>query len=70
MALAWVRACLIIHSLAAQYEGAEEEVDFWQWVEDGLKDHVRDDGEMDPINGFHWGQGELPVIGESAAQRK
>ena len=70
MALAWVRACIIIHLLVAWYEQAEEEEDFWQWVEDGLTDHIRDDDDPDPINGFHWGQDEPLAGGELPAQRK
>ena len=50
LALAWVWACIIIHSLTACYETDDEE-EFWQWIEEGLKDQCsegRDGHELGP----------------------
>ena len=35
LTLAWVRTCLIVHSLATSHEDHEYESDFWEWVDEG-----------------------------------
>ena len=40
LALAWVQACVIIHSFAAHTEDSEYEADFWEWVNEGMQSGV------------------------------
>jgi hypothetical protein len=70
LALAWVRTCIIIHTLTAQYEEAGEEADFWEWVNDGLVNQPHEGDDCEPVSGFTWGNGEVAVLGESPGQRK
>ena len=50
-ALAWVRVCLIIHSLAAQAEVVEDD-DFWDWVRVGLENEDVAEPAYE-VEGFH-----------------
>ena len=70
LALAWVCACIIIHSLAAQYEEAKEVADFWHWVHDGLVGQLSEGDDCEPLDSFTWGIGKLAIPGESMAQQK
>jgi G3E family GTPase len=67
LALAWVRTCLIIHSLAAQFEVVEEEDDFWDWIHLGLDEQ---EDPVEEVNGFIWSHQQQHVVGESEGQQK
>jgi hypothetical protein len=70
LALAWVRTCIIIHSLAVRYEEAGEEVDFWQWVHEGLVGQPSEGDDCERVDSFSWGIGEAAIPGESVGQQK
>src|SRR5260221_487963 len=69
MALSWVCACLIIHSLVSCMEDFELEADFQQWVADGLHGHpgYAKDDEVEGFSSVSWGGS---IVGESEAQCK
>ena len=70
LTLSWVWACVIIHSLVAWLEDFESDVEFSQWVVEGLSDHttyLEDDAE---VEGFTWTSSEPCALGESEGQCK
>ena len=69
LALSWVHACLIIHSLVSCMEDFELEADFRQWVADGLHGHPgsAEDDEVEGFSSVSWGGS---IVGESEAQCK
>jgi len=69
LALAWVQACVIIHSFAACIEDSEYEADFWEWVNEGMQGQG-DEEEDEPVDAFVWTGARSPHPGESDGQQK
>src|SRR5258708_39184288 len=69
LALAWVWACVIIHSFAACIEDSEYEADFWEWVNEGMQGQG-DEEEDEPVDAFVWTGARSPHPGESDGQQK
>ena len=70
LALSWVQACLIIHALVVHLDNFETNVNFSQWVLEGLSDHPvcpEDDAE---VEGFVWMSSEPCALGKSEGQCK
>ena len=62
LALAWIRTCLIIHSLATQLEHGSGDAEFERWITEGLQDRENMHEDDAEVEGFVW-DGNQPATG-------
>ncbi len=70
LVIAWIHACLIIHSFVAWIKDFKYKSDFWEWVDEGMSGEDWEREEDMPFEGFVWNGGGPPVPGETEGQRK